>query len=188
MFVVSILINIGMWFERFVIIVSSLNRDFLPSSWGLFRPTIIDVGTFTGTIGVFFTLFLLFMRWLPMVSMTEVKGTMPEADPHYHKKDAPRARRRARRGGPRSGRSGVMEPQPKRHEIQRAPSVILAEFDSAHDVLHAAEKVRDAGYQKWDTHTPFPVHGMDKAMGLGDSRLGWIVICCAHHRACPAPS
>jgi molybdopterin-containing oxidoreductase family membrane subunit len=73
-----------MWFERFVIIVSSLNRDFLPSSWGLFRPTIVDVGTFTGTIGVFFTLFLLFMRWLPMVSMTEVKGTMPEADPHLH--------------------------------------------------------------------------------------------------------
>ena len=82
MFVVSILINIGMWFERFVIIVSSLNRDFLPSSWGYFRPTIIDVGTFTGTIGVFFTLFLLFMRWLPMVAMAEVKGTMPEADPH----------------------------------------------------------------------------------------------------------
>ncbi len=65
------------------------------------------------------------------------------------------------------------------HEIRRAPSIIVAEFDTAHDVLHAAEKVRDAGYQKWDTHTPFPVHGMDKAMGLGDSRLGWIVICCA---------
>lgn len=46
-------------------------------------------------------------------------------------------------------------------------------------MLHAAEKVREAGYQNWDTHTPFPVHGMDKAMGLGDSRLGWIVICCA---------
>jgi molybdopterin-containing oxidoreductase family membrane subunit len=87
MFVVSILINIGMWFERFVIIVLSLNRDFLPSAWGLFRPTIIDVGTFTGTIGVFFTLFLLFMRWLPMVSMTEVKGTMPQADPHRHAED-----------------------------------------------------------------------------------------------------
>jgi molybdopterin-containing oxidoreductase family membrane subunit len=82
MFVVSIFINIGMWFERFVIIVSSLNRDFLPSSWGLFRPTIIDVGVFTGTIGVFFTLFLLFMRWLPMIAMAEVKGTMAQADAH----------------------------------------------------------------------------------------------------------
>ncbi|MGH7434606.1 MAG: NrfD/PsrC family molybdoenzyme membrane anchor subunit, partial [Polyangiaceae bacterium] len=82
MFIASILINIGMLFERFVIIVSSLNRDFLPSSWGLFRPTIIDVGTFMGTIGVFFTLFLLFMRWLPMVAMAEVKGTMMQADAH----------------------------------------------------------------------------------------------------------
>jgi Ni/Fe-hydrogenase subunit HybB-like protein len=84
MFVVSILVNIGMWFERFVIIVSSLNRDFLPSAWGYYRPTIIDIGCFTGTIGIFFTLFLLFMRWLPMVAIAEVKGVMPQADPHRH--------------------------------------------------------------------------------------------------------
>ena len=95
MFVVSILINIGMWFERFVIIVSSLNRDFLPSSWGIFRPTIIDIGMFTGTIGVFFTLFLLFMRWLPMVAMAEVKGTMPQADPHFGT-ERPKRRRTTR--------------------------------------------------------------------------------------------
>jgi molybdopterin-containing oxidoreductase family membrane subunit len=87
MFVVSILVNIGMWFERFVIIVTSLHRDFIPSSWGMFTPTIIDITTYTGTIGVFFTLFLLFMRWLPMVAMAEVKGVMPQADPHYHGKD-----------------------------------------------------------------------------------------------------
>lgn len=58
----------------------------------------------------------------------------------------------------------------------RAPSVLLAEFETAHDVLHAAEKVRDAGYAHWDAHTPFPVHGMDRAMGLKDSKVGWIVI------------
>jgi hypothetical protein len=58
----------------------------------------------------------------------------------------------------------------------RAPSVVLAEFESAHDVLQAAEKVRDAGYARWDTHSPFPVHGMDRAMGLKDSKVGWIVI------------
>jgi molybdopterin-containing oxidoreductase family membrane subunit len=89
MFVVSILINIGMWFERFVIIVTSLNRDFLPSAWGYFRPTIVDVGTFTGTIGVFFFLFLLFMRWLPMVAMAEVKGVMQQADPHLETDEEP---------------------------------------------------------------------------------------------------
>jgi hypothetical protein len=62
---------------------------------------------------------------------------------------------------------------------RRAPTAILAEFATTKDVLHAAEKVRDAGYVRWDTHTPFPVHGMDRAMGLRDSRLGWIVICFA---------
>ena len=56
------------------------------------------------------------------------------------------------------------------------PAVLLAEFDDPNEVLHAAEKVRDAGYQKWDVHTPYPLHGMDAAMGLGDSRLGWIVL------------
>jgi hypothetical protein len=59
------------------------------------------------------------------------------------------------------------------------PSVILAEFETAHGVLHAAETVRAAGYVNWDTHTPFPIHGMDRAMGLKDSRLGWIVLACA---------
>jgi hypothetical protein len=62
---------------------------------------------------------------------------------------------------------------------RRTPSLLLAEFKSPHDVLHAAQKVRDAGYIHWDTHTPFPVHGMDRAMGLRDSRLGWIVLACA---------
>lgn len=55
------------------------------------------------------------------------------------------------------------------------PALYLAEYDSAAAVLHAAEKVRDAGYEKWDVHTPFPIHGMDKAMGLKDSILGLIV-------------
>lgn len=83
MFVVSILINIGMWFERFVIIVTSLHRDFLPSSWGYFRPTLVDIFTYAGTLGLFFTLFLLFIRWVPMIAIAEVKGVMPEADPHH---------------------------------------------------------------------------------------------------------
>ena len=56
------------------------------------------------------------------------------------------------------------------------PAVMLAEFDDPNALLHAAEKVRDAGYQKWDVHSPYPLHGMDAAMGLPDSRLGWIVL------------
>ena len=90
MFVVSILINIGMWFERFVIIVTSLHRDFLPSSWGYFRPTLVDIFTYAGTLGLFFTAFLLFIRWIPMIAIAEVKGVLPEADPHYQRQRRPR--------------------------------------------------------------------------------------------------
>jgi len=61
-------------------------------------------------------------------------------------------------------------------EVEKKPVLMLAEFASPGKCLRAAEKIRDAGFSKWDTHTPFPVHGMDKAMGLPDSRLGWIVM------------
>jgi Ni/Fe-hydrogenase subunit HybB-like protein len=71
--VLSIIVNIGMWFERFVIIVTSLHRDYIPSSWAMFYPTWVDVSIFIGSIGVFFTLFLLFIRVLPSVAMAEVK-------------------------------------------------------------------------------------------------------------------
>jgi molybdopterin-containing oxidoreductase family membrane subunit len=85
MFVASIFVNIGMWFERFVITVTSLSRDFLPSSWDYYSPSIWDILTFVGSFGLFFTFFLLFLRFLPMVALAEVKGVMPEADPHnYH--------------------------------------------------------------------------------------------------------
>ncbi len=79
--------NIGMWFERFVIIVTSIHRDFLPGSWGYFRPTINDILLFTGTVGLFVFLFLLFIRFLPMITMFEVKAVLPEADPHHHPHD-----------------------------------------------------------------------------------------------------
>jgi len=81
LFVISILVNVGMWFERFVIIVTSLHRDFLPSSWDYFKPTIFDIGTFVGSFGLFFTLFLIFLRFLPMISMSEVKAVLPQAHP-----------------------------------------------------------------------------------------------------------
>jgi Ni/Fe-hydrogenase subunit HybB-like protein len=84
MFVTSIIVNIGMWFERFVITVTSLHRDFLPSSWGYYSPTWVDMLTFIGSFGLFFTMFLLFLRFLPMVAMAEVKGVLPEADPHFY--------------------------------------------------------------------------------------------------------
>ena len=81
-FAVGVLVNVGMWFERFVIIVSSLSRDFLPSSWGYFRPTAVDLMTLAGSFGLFFTLFLLFCRYLPMVAMAEVKVAVAAREAH----------------------------------------------------------------------------------------------------------
>lgn len=84
MFLVVMAVNVGMWFERFVIVVSSLAQDFLPSSWDYYRPTWVELLTLAGSFGLFFTLFLLFCRFLPMVAMAEVKTVMPHADAHAH--------------------------------------------------------------------------------------------------------
>ncbi|MCE0523078.1 MAG: hydrogenase [Methylacidiphilales bacterium] len=81
-FVIVLFPSVGMWLERFVIIVSSVHRDFLPSSWGMFYPTWIDVITFTGTFGIFSLLYLLFIRFLPVIAMAEVRSVLPEANPH----------------------------------------------------------------------------------------------------------
>jgi len=75
-FLLSIVVNIGMWFERFVIIVTSLHRDYLPSSWADYSPTIIEILTLIGSFGLFLTLFLLFCRFLPMIAIAEVKGVL----------------------------------------------------------------------------------------------------------------
>jgi Ni/Fe-hydrogenase subunit HybB-like protein len=79
LFVMSLIVGVGMWLERFVIIVTSLHRDFLPSSWGMYYPTRWDFITFVGTIGLFLTLFFLFMRFVPMISMFEVRTLLPQA-------------------------------------------------------------------------------------------------------------
>ncbi|NBV30942.1 MAG: hydrogenase, partial [Bacteroidetes bacterium] len=86
-FFISIVVNIGMWFERFVITVTSLSTDFLPSSWGYYSPTMWDMLTYLGTFGLFGTFFLLFLRFLPMIAVAELKGAMPQADPHNYNEE-----------------------------------------------------------------------------------------------------
>ena len=75
-FFMSIIVNIGMWFERFVIIVTSLHRDYMPSSWEMFHPTFVDVGIYIGTIGIFFVLFLLYARTFPVLALNELKSIL----------------------------------------------------------------------------------------------------------------
>jgi molybdopterin-containing oxidoreductase family membrane subunit len=81
-FFIVVFPSIGMWLERFVIIVSSVHRDYLPSSWGMFYPTYVDIFTFTGTFGVFFLCYLLFIRFLPVIAIAEVRSVLPGASAH----------------------------------------------------------------------------------------------------------
>ncbi|HUJ38979.1 MAG TPA: NrfD/PsrC family molybdoenzyme membrane anchor subunit [Candidatus Acidoferrales bacterium] len=79
LFFLSLVVQTGMWLERFIIVVTSLHRDFLPSSWGMFYPTAWDWATFAGTVGLFLTLFFLFIRYLPMIAIFEMRGLVPES-------------------------------------------------------------------------------------------------------------
>jgi molybdopterin-containing oxidoreductase family membrane subunit len=87
-FFLSIVVNIGMWFERFVIIATTLARDYLPSSWSFYKPSWVEVGIFTGTIGIFFVLYLLFVRVAPVVAIAEVKSILKSSGDQYSGENA----------------------------------------------------------------------------------------------------
>jgi molybdopterin-containing oxidoreductase family membrane subunit len=169
LFVVSILVNIGMWFERFVIVVTSLHRDFLPSSWDYFSPTMWDISTLLGSFGLFFTLFVLFVRYAPMVAMAELKGVMPEAHVHAEVGEAYRDEVEAAVAAQSAQPDGDTEEEGEVYGV-------LAEFEKPDELLAASHLVKDANYTKWDTHSPFPVHGLERAMGLKRSPVPWFVL------------
>jgi len=153
-FIISILVNIGMWFERFIIIVTSLHRDYIPSSWAMYRPTLIEIATLAGSFGLFFTAFLLFCRFLPMIAMAEVKGVLEE------------------HGLPVAGsRLPETSRQPATGNRERSFAVFL---DDEHAVTRAVVDLRRNGYVIDDVQTPYAVHGLERAAGLRHSRLGWV--------------
>jgi molybdopterin-containing oxidoreductase family membrane subunit len=85
---VCMAVNVGMWFERFVIIVTTLPRMWLPGDWKYYSPSWVDILLFAGTIGLFLTLFLLFLKFLPCINIAEVKWTLVKSDPHFDEKQA----------------------------------------------------------------------------------------------------
>ena len=155
LFAISILVNVGMWFERFVIIVTSLHRDFLPSSWGMFIPTWVDIIQFIGSFGLFFTLLLLFLRFLPMIAMFEVKAILP-----HNARDADAV-----------GEEETTSEEPA--QIQESHELVgmLARFPSADRLADAVTDLRQQGYRKLDAFSPFPIHGLSQKLGLGRSSL-----------------
>ena len=165
MFLLSICVNIGMWFERFVIVTTTLHRDYLPSSWKMFYPTLWDYLQLVGGFGLFMTLFLIFIRFLPMVAISEVKACLPQADPH-HRSDL----ERAPIGADQPGRSRRCGRPPVRSTDFSLVSRDLAEL------LEAVRRLRMAGYRSIDTYSPFPIHGMERALRLSRSRVPAFVL------------
>ncbi len=145
LFLVSLVILVGMWLERFVIVVMSLHRDFLTSSWGMYYPTRWDWMTFIGTIGMFLAAMFLFVRILPMISIFEMRTLLP-------------------RGGG--------EARMKTTRIYG----MMAEFDSASDLVAAARKTHEAGYRKIDAYSPFPVEELAEAIGFHKNRVPLVTL------------
>ncbi len=161
---ISLLVNVGMWFERFVIIVTSLSRDFLPSSWSSYAPTLVELGTLLGSFGLFFTCFLLFCRFLPMIAISEVKHVVAEQQSGHGAAHAS--------SGPAGHRPTSVEPAPG-----GAPGLRqVAVFGGPDALLSAAREARRRGLRVVDALTPHPVHGLDAALGRRRSRLPFVTL------------
>jgi molybdopterin-containing oxidoreductase family membrane subunit len=172
LFCLAIIVNVGMWLERYVIVVISLSRDFLPSSWGMYAGTRWDWMTYVGTIGLFLFLLFLFIRSLPVISIFEMRTLLPEA----HVEAPPPA--------PAEPHSAVLStvtlPAPAapaaagHHTLP--PYGLLAEFDNAKDLVIAAARARDAGYRHMDAYSPFPIEDLPEALGQRPTKLPLVVL------------
>jgi Ni/Fe-hydrogenase subunit HybB-like protein len=161
LFVVALLVNLGMWLERYTIIVVSLHRDFLPTSWGMYTPTFWDWTVLTGTLALFTLLMYLFIRLLPMISMFEVRELL-------HKKGYVSATRTDAADPP------LGAPQP----LLPADALygVMGEFAGAESIVSAARGVRAAGYRRLDAYTPFPVDELPAALRLPRNRVPLLVL------------
>jgi Ni/Fe-hydrogenase subunit HybB-like protein/mono/diheme cytochrome c family protein len=174
-FLLSLVVNVGMWLERFLIIVTSLERDFLPASWSSYTPTLIEIATLLGSFGLFFTLFLLFCRFLPMIAIAEVKGALSSSSeqkqelafqPVVPTADVSQKNRPVRRWG-------LWERLPRPSGSRR---LFLGVFARADDLLAAAAAAQAQGLSPVDAYTPYALPGTAEVLGLPDSRLGWVCL------------
>ena len=150
---VALVVCVGMWFERFVIIVTSLHRGYLPSSWTMFSPTRVDIGIFVGTLGFFFLLFLLYARSFPMIAQAEVKEGRSQVS---------------------GDRCQVLGDRCQGTDVSRQESLnsYLLTLTSPEELLVTVKQLKQEGREIQEVYTPFYVHGLDEALGLKRTRLG----------------
>ena len=163
MLVISILINLGMWLERFVIIVTGQHRSFLPSTWFDFHPTLFDASTFLGSLGLFLTLFVLFVRFVPILSMNEVKGLIPEPSGAHSQRHAAHPR---------------FAMHDSSYSQRGNATLLLGRFNDAASATNACRKLVHAGLRNIDAHAPYPSHELAKALPMRASPLPWITLGC----------
>lgn len=171
LFLIALVVNIGMWLERFVIIVVSLHRDFLPSSWGMFYPTKWDWLTLIGFIGLFLTLIFLFIRVLPMMSMFELRHLLTKtAKPERGVETGERSSAQPVENfgdGP-AGAAGT-------RSVEAPLYGLMAEFDQPEELLDRARRVYEAGYRQISAYSPFPIEGLSQAIGFRRTNLPLLV-------------
>ena len=174
LFLISIIINIGMWTERFVIVVTSLHRDFLPSSWHLFHGTVWDWATLIGSMGFFLFLFLLFVRALPVIAISELRELLHVSGQKSADPATPIASGLTSETSEITGTSEI----PGTSEILETltPYGILGEFEAPEPLIHAAEAAYASGYRQMDAFTPFPVEDLAEALGLRRERVALITL------------
>ncbi|MCO6437582.1 MAG: DUF3341 domain-containing protein [Phycisphaerae bacterium] len=165
LFLVSLAINVGMWTERYMIVIQPLHRDFMPSAWGWFSATFWDWSLFIGTLGLFCLAMLLFVRIIPMLSMSElrellhgVKGARPDSETPVSQTFSATSSRKS-----------------DSLDVARLYG-ICGVFREPESLLKAVKSARAKGYRRLDTFTPFPVDDLPDALGLRRSPVALLVL------------
>ncbi len=179
MLVISLCINVGMWLERFVIIVTSQHHSFLPATWSDFHPTFFDASTFLGTFGLFLTLFVLFVRCVPVLSMSEVKGLAAQpchetapTDSAEGASAAPDHRTSVLHFKGKPGLASQASPQPG-----AANSVIvMSQYLDADSMTTACDRLSKVQNIAVDAYAPYPVHSAKSALRAGASPLPYFAL------------
>jgi Ni/Fe-hydrogenase subunit HybB-like protein len=166
LFMVALAVSVGMWLERFIIVVVSLHNDFLPSSWGNFTATFWDWSLYIGTIGLFATLFFVFIRLLPAISAFEVRELLHHVRSHDKAVD-----RLENTPATTTSEPEFVTLDPSETSGNRRRFGIMGEFEEPESLRKAADAARAKGLRKMDAYTPFPVERLDESLGFRCSQM-----------------